>query len=159
MNKEINRHLRALTFENTSLKKYAESLPFVQRILNSNYSDRLKISASQLLFGNIVNIDRGIFLPVDERPTKSKPLMHMSDILQIQDSLLKASAKELLRTDFLHMTSKEQDLTEFEPNANVLVLYRLGAAPSRLHTFWRGPMQVISGGNSRYLLRNLVTHQ
>jgi transposase InsO family protein len=61
MNKEINRHLRALTFENTSLKKYAESLPFVQRILNSNCSDRLKISASQLLFGNIVNLDRGIF--------------------------------------------------------------------------------------------------
>jgi transposase InsO family protein len=50
MNKEINRHLRALTFENTSLKKYAESLPFVQRILNSNYSDKLKISASQVLF-------------------------------------------------------------------------------------------------------------
>jgi transposase InsO family protein len=84
VNKEINRHLRALNFENTSLKKYAESLPFVQRILNSNYSDRLKISASQLLFGNIVNLDRGIFLPVDERPTKSKPLTnHMSDMLQI----------------------------------------------------------------------------
>jgi hypothetical protein len=77
MNKEINRRFRATTFENTSLKKYAESLPFVQRILNSNYSDRLKISTSQLLFGNIVNLDRGNFLPVDERPT------HMSDI---QDS-------------------------------------------------------------------------
>jgi Integrase core domain len=160
MNKEINRHLRALTFENTSLKKYAESLPFVQRILNSNYSDRLKISASQLLFGNIVNLDRGIFLPVDERPTKSKPLTkHLSDMLQIQDSLLKASAKELLRKDLLHTTSKEQDLTEFEPNSYVLVHYRSGAPPSQLHTFLRGPMQVISVGNSRYLLRDLVTHQ
>ena len=49
MNKEINRHLRALTFENKSLEKYADSLPFVQRILNSNHSDRLKISAAQLL--------------------------------------------------------------------------------------------------------------
>jgi transposase InsO family protein len=39
MNKGINRHLRALTFENTSLEKYANSLPFIQRILNSNYSD------------------------------------------------------------------------------------------------------------------------
>jgi hypothetical protein len=145
------RDLRALTFENTSLKKYAESLPFVQRILNSNYSDRLKIFASQLLFGNIVNLDRGIFLPIDERPTKSKPLTkHMSDT---------RSAKELLRTDLLHMTSKEQDLTEFEPNSCVLVHYRSGAPPSRLHTFWRGPMQVISGGNSRYLLRDLLTHQ
>jgi transposase InsO family protein len=48
MNKEINRHLRALTFENTPLEKCAHSLPFVQRILNSNYNDRVKISAAQL---------------------------------------------------------------------------------------------------------------
>ena len=54
MNKEINRHLRALTYDNTSLENYAQSLPFVQRILNSNHSDRLKISASQLLFGNFL---------------------------------------------------------------------------------------------------------
>ena len=39
-NKEINRHLRALTFENLSLTDYKKSLQFVQRILNSNHSDR-----------------------------------------------------------------------------------------------------------------------
>ena len=61
MNKEINRHLRALPFENSSLDNYAESLPFVQRILNANYSDRLKVSSAQLLFGNVINLDRGIF--------------------------------------------------------------------------------------------------
>ena len=44
-NKEINRHLRALTFENFSLTDYKKSLPFVQIILNSNHSDRLKIYA------------------------------------------------------------------------------------------------------------------
>ena len=49
-NKEINRHLRALTFENLSLTDYKKSLPFVQRILNSNHGDSLKISASQMLF-------------------------------------------------------------------------------------------------------------
>jgi transposase InsO family protein len=30
MNKEINRHLRALTFENTSLEKYADLLPKIK---------------------------------------------------------------------------------------------------------------------------------
>ena len=34
-NKEINRHLRALTYDNLSLTDYRKSLPFVQRILNS----------------------------------------------------------------------------------------------------------------------------
>jgi transposase InsO family protein len=90
MNKEINHHLRALTFENTPLEKYDSDI--------FNYSDRLKISVAQLLFGNIVNLDLGIFLQLDERPSTSKPLSkHMSDILAVKDSLLKASAKELLR--------------------------------------------------------------
>ena len=160
MNKEINRHLRALTFENSSLDNYAESLPFVQRILNSNYSDRLKVSSAQLLFGNVINLDRGIFLPVEERQKSSKPLSkHMSKMLAIQNSLLKAAAKELLRTDLLHMTVQTFPYTEFEPNSYVLVHYRSGAPPSRLHTFWRGPMKVISGNNSRYLLQDLVTNK
>ena len=140
----FGRHLRALTFENSALDNYAESLPFVQRILNSNYSDRLKVSSAQLLFGNVINHDRGIFLPVEERQKSSKPLSkHTSKMLAIQNSLVKAAAKELLRTDLLHMTEQTFPYTEFEPNSYVLVHYRSGAPPSRLHTFWRGPMKVI----------------
>jgi Chromo (CHRromatin Organisation MOdifier) domain len=160
-NKEINRHLRALTFDNTSLKDYKLSLPFVQRILNSNYSDRLKMSAADLLFRKIVNLDRGLFLPREERPVSTLPLStHMSNLLNIQDNLLKASAKELLRTDLLHQSSKQILIhTEFLPDSFVLVHYRTGAPPSRLHTFWRGPMRVVSGSQSRYLLYDLITHK
>jgi hypothetical protein len=75
MNKEVNRHLRALTFDNVTLDDYSTSLPFVQRILNSHHSDRLKISASESLFGNVLKLDRGIFLPPSERlAIESKPL-------------------------------------------------------------------------------------
>ena len=103
--------MRALTFENLSLTDYKKSLPFVQRILNSNHSDRLKISASQMLFGNMLNLDKGIFIPKSEPSSASKPLsQYMSDLLAIQDNLLKASAEELLRTDLLHMTTKEQNI-------------------------------------------------
>jgi hypothetical protein len=95
MNKEVNRHLRALTFDNVTLDDYSTSLPFVQRILNSNHSDRLKISAAELLFGKVLKLDRGMFLPPSERlAIEGKPLSkHMSDFLKMQDSLLKASAK------------------------------------------------------------------
>ena len=69
-----------------------------------------------------------------------------SDFLAIQDNLLKASAKESLRTDLLHMTSKEQNmLKEYLPNSYVLVHYRIGLLPTRLHTNWKGPMRVIKG--------------
>ena len=106
---DINRHLRALTFDNLSLKDYKISSPFVQRILNSDHSDRLKISASQTLLGSMLNLDKGFFLPKSEQLTSSKPLSsYMSNLLSVQDNLLKASAKDLLRTDLLHITNKNQ---------------------------------------------------
>jgi hypothetical protein len=151
----------ALTFENTSLEKYADSLPFVQRILNSNYGVRVKISTAQPLFRNIVNLDRGIFLSVDERAPTSKPhSKQMSEMLAMQDSLLKASDKELLRPDLLHLSSIERTKhSEFDPNSYVLDHFRTGAPPSRLHTFWTGPMQIFSGKDSRYLLKDLISHK
>ena len=84
----INRHLRALTFDNLSLGDYRKSLPFVQRILNSDHSDRLKISASQMF-----DLDAGIFDKFPNRSASDKPLSkYMIDLLSIQDNLLKASA-------------------------------------------------------------------
>jgi transposase InsO family protein len=162
MNKEVNRHLRALTYDNVTLDDYSTSLPFVQRILNSNHSDRLKISASQLLFGNILKLDRGIFLPPSERLViNDKPLStRMSNLLKIQDSLLKASAKELLRTDLLHQKQSQiSEHIEYPRDSYVLVHYRDGSPPTRLHTHWRGPLKVVSGENSRYTLYDLITQK
>jgi hypothetical protein len=93
MKKSIDTFGRNVTLEgdNVTLDDYSTSLPFVQRILNSNHSDRLKISAAESLFGNVLKLDRRIFLPPSERlAIESKPLSkHMSDFLKMQDSLLK----------------------------------------------------------------------
>ena len=116
----------------------------------------------QLLFGNVLNLDRGIFLPAAERLlVESKPLSrHMSKMLQMQDSLLKASTAELLRTDLLHVSATQQRThTEFPIDSYVLVHYRKGSPPTRLHTSWRGPMRVVSGSNSRYTLYDLISHK
>ena len=82
----------------------------------------------------------------------------MSDLPAIQDNLPKASAEELLRTDLLHKTTKEQNMhKEYLLNSYVLVHYRTGLPPTRLHTNWTGPMRVIKGLNSRYTLLDLIT--
>ena len=48
-----------------------------------------KLSASQLLFGNAINLDRGLFLPPLERPSEGQPLsVHMSKLLQFQDDVM-----------------------------------------------------------------------
>ena len=136
-NKEINRHLRALTFDNLSLDNYKQSLPFVQRILNANYSDRLKISSSQMLFGNMLNLDRGIFLEHPERLVYKSLSGYMSKLLSMQDNLLKASAAELLRTDTLRLTTKElHKHTVFLPDTYVLDNFHW-TSPKRVQTCWR----------------------
>ena len=67
--------------------------------MNANYSDRLKISSSQMLFGNMLDLDRGIVLKYPERLMHKSLSGYMSKLLFMQDNLLKASAAELLRTD------------------------------------------------------------
>ena len=66
-NKEINRHIRALTYDNKNLESYVDSIPFVHRILNANYSDRIKVSAAELLFGKLLDLDSEFFVPEEER--------------------------------------------------------------------------------------------
>ena len=59
----------------------------------------------------MLNLDKGMFTPISERSSSSKPLSrYMSDLLAIQDNLPKASAEELLRTNLLHMATKEQNI-------------------------------------------------
>ena len=112
-----------------------------------------------MLFGNMLNLDKGIFTPISERPSSSKALSkYMSDLIASEDNLLKASAVELLRTCLLHMTTKQQNIhKEYLPNSYVLGHYRTGLPPTRLHTNWKGPMRVIKGLNFRYTLLDLIT--
>ena len=61
-----------------------------------------------MLFGNILNLDRGIFLPLEERPVSIRPLsLYASEMLAMQKNLLEKSATELSRTDLLYMSTKE----------------------------------------------------
>ena len=56
------------------------------------------------------------------------------------------------------MTISEQNKhTEYEPDSYVLVHYRTGSPPTRLHTYWRGPMRVANGLNSKYVLLDLLS--
>ena len=74
-------------------------------------------------------------------------------MLAMQKNLLEKSAAELLRTDSLHMSTKEFNThKDYPPGSFVLVHYRTGAPPSRLHTYWRGPMMELSIPRSVFTL-------
>ena len=112
-----------------------------------------------MLFGNALNLDRGIFLPPLERPVPDKPLSaSASRMLRLQDEIM-AKARDILRhSDDLHMALHATVVpTQFLPGSFVLVKYRTGAPPTRMHTFWKGPLKVLSNDRSIYKLHDLIT--
>ena len=165
INKEINRHIRSFTFESNSVDNYRLALPIVQRILNSAYSDHTKVSAAQMLFGNALNLDRSVFLPPFERPDSIQALSTTaSNMLRIQDEIMSKARMILTRDDALHMALHAKDIpTQYIPGSFVLVKYRGGTKPpkppTRLHTFWKGPLRVISNDRSVYTLLDLITNK
>ena len=56
----------------------------------------------------MLKLDSGIFLKHPERLVYTSLSDYMSKLLSMQDSLLKASTKELLRTDTLRLTTEEE---------------------------------------------------
>jgi transposase InsO family protein len=161
INKEINRHIKAWIYDANNLENYHLAIPIVQRILNSAYSDRTGITPASMLFGNSLDLDRGIFLPPSERPPQDTPLsITMSHMLAFQDKIMTTARAVLMETDKLHMAKLQgKSITVYPPDSFVLVRYRKGAPPSRLHTNWRGPMRVISNDKSIHTLYDLITNK
>ena len=74
----------------------------------------------------------------------------------IQDTLI-AQAQTALRTmDAAHIATSPQDITVFPVGSYVLARYTT-QPPTRLHTLWRGPFQVVSIHNSDYTLLDITT--
>ncbi len=63
-NKEILRHLKAFLFDNNIMHNdWVLYLPIIQRIINSTPHESIGMSPATLLFGDNIQLDRGIFLP------------------------------------------------------------------------------------------------
>ena len=88
----------------------------------------------------------------------------MSKMLQFQDEVMIKARTILQETDAVHMASKSSVIpTEYAPETYALVKYRnssnLYPAPTRLHTFWKGPLKVISNVQSQYLLLDIIKNK
>jgi transposase InsO family protein len=67
-NREILRHVRGLVYQIGNGNTWSRYLPLVQRILISEVHDSIGVSPAQLLYGNAIDLDRGIFLPFEAAP-------------------------------------------------------------------------------------------
>ena len=105
-NKEVNRHLRAFTFDSSTIDDYRLCIPMVQRIMNATFSDRTKLSPSQILFGNALDLDRGILAPPKERAINVEPLSeYMTKLLKVQRSIIDLAKKNIVFKDTMHFSN------------------------------------------------------
>ena len=159
-NKEVNRHLRAFTFDANSVDQWRLALPMVQRIMNATFTDRTKLSSAKILFGNALNLDRGIFAPSSEVPRDAQPLSdYMTNLIALQDNIMTIARNNIVFADSIHIANYPAQRTDHAPGSYVLVKYREGAPPSRLHTLLKGPLRVIRGVDSRFTLLDLITNK
>ena len=156
VNKEANKHLRGLVFDKQTLEGYAKSIPFVQRIINSSVDRRTKVAPAHLLFGNKLDLNRGILTPHLSVSTHSRST-YIEELISVQDKVLDSAVQALMTADAKHATSAKS-ATVFPIGTYVLCRYS-DRPPPRLHTTWHGPYRVISYKGSEYVLANLVTHK
>ena len=72
--------VKAILLDKNIVNDWAISLPLVQRIMNASVHSSIGVSPAQLLFGNAVTLDRGIFLPQAGANSKSGgPTLTMSE--------------------------------------------------------------------------------
>jgi hypothetical protein len=162
-NKEILRHLRALIFDKNSLSDWSIDLPLVQRILNSSINESIGTSAAHILFGNAINLNRGIFLPPSERPTFDNLSPWLAERLSSQDEII-TRAKALQREiNNSHISHTGNNLTEYSIDDLVLVDYPTSSVhkgpPNKLLSNRRGPMKIVARNGDNYSLADLATNK
>jgi hypothetical protein len=161
-NKEVMRHLRGVILEKKVVTEWSTYLPLIQRIMNASVHSSTGVSPAQLLFGNAVKLDSGIFLPhkkgYNAEAEQESTLAEWAQKMQAtQAELIELARKHQVERDQHHIIQQEPaNTTEFPINSYVLVKYR-NRPPTKFHSAWRGPMRVVNFNKSHYTLQDMVS--
>ena len=55
--------MRAIVFHKNVLTDWSDNLPMVSRIMNASVHSAIGTTPASIVFGNAIDLDRGIFLP------------------------------------------------------------------------------------------------
>lgn len=168
MNKEVVRHLRTIVFDQNIKGMWSQSLPLVQRLLNTAKRKALgKLSSTEVMFGNNISLDRGIFLPLVEIEDpkwlgKTTRFSEWVDRMMCLQGLIIQRAKEAQKKhdDFeiqKRLEKREHEEHEvFEVEEFVLVTYPV-QRESKLHAELRGPFRVVNISGNKASIQSLLT--
>ena len=161
-NKEVFRYIRSMAFERNARDCWSDYLPFAQRICNAEVVSSLGVSPAQIMFGNAVNLDRGILTPNVLLPEHSHGDMseYVNGLMEAQRRAIEVATEVQGAKDSKHMsTATKHPITEFGVGSYVTTSYPSGlkgGPPSKLMTQRKGPLLVVSKKGSFYTLMDLV---
>ena len=162
VNKEVMRHMRNIIFDQRVKNYWGDYYPLVERIINSQVHSTTKVSPAQIIYGNAIDLDRGIFLPNALSRHKQMQLSEWtSRMLKAQDDIIRIAREHQEEHDIHHISMHTPERTEFPINSYVLAQYENleHKPPSKLHPHLKGPYQVVNYIGSIYTVRNLVTNK
>jgi hypothetical protein len=159
VNKEVMKHLRAIIFEKNIINDWSDNLPIVQRIINSSVHESTGYAPSQLVFGDMIDLNRSIFLPPADRPPSTHAEWLEARLLAYDSIISKAKSLQIEINEqklnkFLNNSNK--DLIKFNIGDLVLVDYTTGH--NKLLTNRKGPMSIVAktADNNFYTVRDLT---
>ena len=103
----------------------------MQRIINSSVNRRTKVAPAHLLFGNKLDLNRGILTPHLSVNTHSRST-YIEDLISVQHKVLDSAVQALMSADAKH-TASAKCATVFPIGTYVLCRYT-DRPPTRLHT-------------------------
>ena len=97
---EARRRLRGIIFHTDLMDRWSTYFPLVQRIFNADVKQYLGVSPAQIVFGNSLQLDRGLLF--QNNPNPSQTMSEWTQImLDAQARIIAISRKTLQNHDVL----------------------------------------------------------
>ena len=164
-NKEVLRHIRAMVNHRKIKSTWSDALPLIQRIINAEKMASINVSPAEIMFGNAIDLDRGIFPEINSVTNTTDKAVRLSawmaKMLRVQADLISIAQETQAKHQQEYFERFPKERTEFPEGSYVLKRPLDGNRPdSKLHTYWKGPYRVVRSDPAdpnRITVQNLVT--
>eukprot|EP00981_Chlorochromonas_danica_P010823 scaffold3427_cov194-Ochromonas_danica.AAC.1 len=105
------RHLRAIVFDKRIKETWSmECLPLVQRIMNAQVREMLGVSPAEILYGNALNLHRGLLPTENGQVERTQPISRLStymhNLIETQRRLIEVAQEKQLAHDSFKMSHR-----------------------------------------------------
>lgn len=160
-NKEILKHLRSILFDKRSSEKWSQSLPLVQRIINTAHHSALGTYPLRILFGDAISATTGLLTDWEDLTRIGQNEAYSAYVEALNDQLraVVLASRDTLKDVVEHRLQKSPETpTSFKVGDYVLVKYPTGP-PDKLKLYWKGPYQVTSIQGQNYSIKDLLSEK